>query len=191
MPSLETGSNAIDLSKLGLPKRQIAVNAKGIQLVVLVNGANGHDCMKCIDAQPTVRGLCGKQGIDACRQGSRLRKMPCASAQSRHRTQNYQIVPRQQQTQRQASLGSGEEPCEVCWNWQERIRFERRLDIHKALLMLSRCNHLLSLCRLAVLACLKTSSAKCGHRTVKPLRLHRRREPLSVGQAVFTDRDRT
>lgn len=58
----ETGPDPTDRGKLG-SKRHIVVDARGIPLVVLVSGANRHDCMmfdKCINALPQVRGLRGR-----------------------------------------------------------------------------------------------------------------------------------
>lgn len=55
----ETGPNPTDRGKLG-SKRHIVADARGIPLVILVSGANGHDSKmfeKCVDAIPTIAGL--------------------------------------------------------------------------------------------------------------------------------------
>ncbi|BFO56152.1 hypothetical protein AVXHC19_29550 [Acidovorax sacchari] len=139
----ETGPNPTDRGKLG-SKRHIVVDAWGIPLVVLVSGANRHDSMtfeKCIDALPAVRALQCKpsrrpsklhadKGYDYARCRAYLKKRGIASRIARR---GIEIRER---------LGRHRWVVERTHGWfagfdKLRIRFERRLDIHEALLKLA------------------------------------------------------
>ncbi|BDB69752.1 hypothetical protein Cthiooxydans_21640 [Comamonas thiooxydans] len=58
----QTGSDPIDRVKLG-SKRHLVVDARGIPLMIMVNGANRHDSMmfeKCMVEIPAIEGLPGR-----------------------------------------------------------------------------------------------------------------------------------
>lgn len=139
----ETGPNPTDRGKLG-SKRHIVVDARGIPLVVLVSGANRHDCMmfdKCIDALPHVRGLRGRprrwpsklhadKGYDYAKCRAHLRSRGISSRIARRGIESSK------------RLGKHRWVVERTHAWfagfgKLRIRFERRLDIHQALLKLA------------------------------------------------------
>ena len=161
----ETGHNPTDRGKLG-SKRHIAVDARGIPLVVLVSGANRHDSKmfeKCVDAIPAIAGLAGRprerpaklhadKGYVYQRCRAHLRQRGIAS----------RIAGR--------SVESSERLGKHCWvaerthSWfagfgKLRIRFERRLDIHEALLKLAAAHHLRTLRGSVVLASLNGTVA--------------------------------
>lgn len=139
----ETGPNPTDRGKLGT-KRHIVVDATGIPLVVQVSGANRHDSMmfeKCIDALPTVRGLRGRprrwpsklhadKGYDYVRCREHLHSHGITSRVARQGIESGK------------RLGKHRWVVERTHAWfagfgKLRIRFERRLDIHRALLTLA------------------------------------------------------
>ncbi len=139
----ETGPNPTDRGKLG-SKRHIVADARGIPLVVLVSGANRHDSMmfeKCTNALPAIKGLRGKprcrpsrlhadKGYDYARCRAYLKKRGIASRIARRGVESRE------------RLGRHRWVVERTHGWfagfgKLRIRFERRLDIHEALLKLA------------------------------------------------------
>lgn len=139
----ETGPNPTDRGELG-SKRHLVLDARGIPLVVLVSGANRHDSMvfePCVDAIPAIKGLHGRprrrpyklhadKGYD-CR---------CCRAHLKKGGILSRIARR--------GVESSEKLSKHCWvvertlGWvagfgKLRIRFERRLDVHLALLKLA------------------------------------------------------
>ena len=120
------------------------MDARGIPLVVLVSGANRHDSMlfeRCVDAIPTVKGLQGRprrrpyklhadKGYDYPRCRRHLKKRGIASPIARRGIESSE------------RLGKHRWVVERTHGWfagfgKLRIRFERRLDIHMALLKLA------------------------------------------------------
>lgn len=112
--------------------------------MVLLSGANRHDSMmfeKCIDALPAVRGLRGMprrwpsklhadKGYDYARYRAHLRRHGITSRIARRGIESSK------------RLGKHRWVVERSHAWfagfgKLRIRFERRLDIHRALLMLA------------------------------------------------------
>ena len=139
----ETGPNPTDRGKLG-SKRHIVVDARGIPLVVLVGGANRHDSMlfePCIDAITAIKGLYGRprrrpyklhadKGYDYPRCRRYLKKCGIVSRIARRGIESSE------------RLGKHRWVVEQTHGWfagfgKLRIRFERRLDIHMALLKLA------------------------------------------------------
>ncbi|MHC3433541.1 IS5 family transposase [Delftia lacustris] len=139
----ETGPNPTDRGKLG-SKRHIVVDARGIPLVILVSGANRHDSKmfeRCVDAIPAISGLGGRprkrpsklhadKGYDYKRCRAHLRQRGIASRIARRGVES---------SERQ---GKHRWVVERTHGWfagfgKLRIRFERRLDIHEALLKLA------------------------------------------------------
>ncbi|HBO9989480.1 MULTISPECIES: IS5 family transposase [Pseudomonadota] len=139
----ETGPNPTDRGKLG-SKRHIIVDAQGIPLVVLVSGANRHDSMMfetCVDAIPAVKGLKGRprrrpyklhadKGYDYARCRVHLRKRGILSRIARRGVESRE------------KLGKHRWVVERTHGWfagfgKLRIRFERQLDTHLALLKLA------------------------------------------------------
>ena len=139
----ETGPNPTDRGKLG-SKRHIVVDARGIPLVILVSGANRHDSMmfeKCMDAIPAVAGLPGRarkrpaklhadKGYDYKRCRAYLRRGGIASRIARRCVESSE------------RLGKHRWVVERTHSWfasfgKLRIRFERWLDTHEALLKLA------------------------------------------------------
>lgn len=125
-------------------KRHIIVDAQGIPLVVLVSGANRHDSKmfeQCLDAIPAVKGLQGRprrrpyklhadKGYDYARCRAHLRKRGILSRIARRGVESSE------------KLGKHRWVVERTHGWfagfgKLRIRFERRLDIHLALLKLA------------------------------------------------------
>ena len=123
---------------------RIVVDARGIPLVVLVSGANRHDSVmleRCIDALPAVKGLSGKprrwpsklhadKGDDYARCRAHLRSHGIKSRIARRGMESSQ------------RLGKHRWVVERTHAWfagfgKLRVRFERRLDIHRALLTLA------------------------------------------------------
>ncbi|WP_156106076.1 IS5 family transposase [Comamonas aquatica] len=139
----ETGPNPTDRGKLG-SKRHIVVDARGIPLVILVSGANRHDSKmfeKCVDAIPAIAGLAGRprkrpaklhadKGYDFKRYRAHLRQRGIIGRIARRGIESSE------------RLGKHRWVVERTHSWfagfgKLRIRFERRLDIHEALLKLA------------------------------------------------------
>lgn len=137
----ETGPNPTDKGKLG-SKRHLIVDAQGIPLVVLVSGANRHDSMMfelCVDTMPAVKGVRGRPrsrprkihaDYDYLRCRAHLKKLgiPCRIAR--------------RGIESSEKLGKHRWVVERTHGWfagfgKLHIRFERRLDIHLALLKLA------------------------------------------------------
>ncbi|MCG7374111.1 IS5 family transposase [Pseudomonas luteola] len=139
----ETGPNPTDRGKLG-SKRHIVVDARGIPLSITVTGTNRHNSFvfeSTLEAVPAVRGLKGQP-----------RKRP----QKLHADKGYDYARCRQYLRRRGiiariarkgieskdRLGRHRWVVERTHAWfaafsELRIRFERRLDIHTALLSLA------------------------------------------------------
>ncbi|WP_092006656.1 IS5 family transposase, partial [Paraburkholderia lycopersici] len=135
--------NPTDRCKLG-SKRHIVVDARGVPLAITVTGANRHDSMafeRTLDAIPAIPGLNGQprkrpgklhtdKGYDfaRCRRYLRQRgitaRIGSRGVESKERLGRYRWVVERTHAQ---FAGFG----------KLRIRFERRLDIHVALLSLA------------------------------------------------------
>lgn len=139
----ETGPNPTDRGKLD-SKRHVVVCARGIPLVILVSGANRHDSMmfeKCMDAIPAVAGLRGRarkrpaklhadKGYDYRRCRAYLRRRGITSLIAGRGVESSEKLRRHRWVvERTHGWFSG--------FGKLRIRFERRLDIHEALLQLA------------------------------------------------------
>ncbi|MEM5433595.1 MULTISPECIES: IS5 family transposase [Cupriavidus] len=139
----QTGPNPTDRGKLG-SKRHLVVDRRGVPLALAVTGANRHDSIvfeALVDAIPAVPGLSGRprsrpdklhadKGYDFARCRQHLRKRG--------------IQPRiaRRGIERNDRLGKHRWVVERTHAWlaafgKLRIRFERRLDIHLALLTLA------------------------------------------------------
>nr|WP_080731506.1 IS5 family transposase [Comamonas sp.] len=122
----------------------MVVDARGIPLVILVSGANRHDSKmfeRCVDAIPAIAGLGGRprkrpsklhadKGYDYKRCHAHLRQRGIASRIARRGVESSE------------RLGKHRWVVERTHGWfagfgKLRIRFERRLDIHEALLKLA------------------------------------------------------
>lgn len=136
----ETDPNPTDRGKLG-SKRHIVVDARGVPLAITVTGANRHDSIafeSTLDAIPAVPGLDrrprkrpGKlhadKGYDYARCRRYLRKRGITARIARKGIESKD------------RLGRNRWVVERTHSWfagfgKLRIRFERRLDIYKALL---------------------------------------------------------
>ncbi|WP_291587236.1 IS5 family transposase [Comamonas sp. UBA7528] len=124
--------------------RHIVVDARGIPLVILVSGANRHDSKmfeRCVDAIPAIGGLPGRvrkrpsklhadKDYDDKRCRQHLRQRGIASRIARRGLESSE------------RLGKQRWVVDKTLGWfagfgKLRIRFERRLDIHEALLKLA------------------------------------------------------
>nr|WP_139798610.1 IS5 family transposase [Andreprevotia lacus] len=140
---LLTGPNPTDRGKLG-SKRHIVVDRRGIPLAIMVTGANRHDSMAfepLLDALPAVPGLAGQprsrpdklhadKGYDYRRCRAYLRKRGILARIARRGVDGGE------------RLGQHRWVVERTHAWfagfgKLRIRFERRLDTHYALLKLA------------------------------------------------------
>ena len=120
------------------------MDARGIPLAVLVSGANRHDSMlfePCVDAIPAIKGFRGRprrrpyklhadKGYDYRRCRAHLKKRGILSRIARRGVESSE------------KLGKHRWVVERTHGWfagfgKLRIRFERRLDIHLALLKLA------------------------------------------------------
>ncbi|ATI27527.1 MULTISPECIES: IS5 family transposase [Ralstonia solanacearum species complex] len=139
----QTGPNPTDRGKLG-SKRHLVVDARGVPLAITVTGANRHDSIafeSTLDAIPAIRGLDGRsrkrpdklhadKAYDCrrCRQYLKRRGIRARIArkgiESRERLGRYRWV-----VERTHAWFAG--------FGKIRVRFERRLDIHCALLSLA------------------------------------------------------
>ncbi|NVE26155.1 IS5 family transposase [Burkholderia glumae] len=139
----ETGPNPTDRGKLG-SKRHIVVDARGIPLAVTITGANRHDSMafeSTLDAIPAVPGLNGPprkrpsklhadKGYDFGRCRRYLRQRGIKARIARRGIESSERLGRHRWVVERTHAwfaGFG----------KLRIRFERRLDIHTALLVLA------------------------------------------------------
>nr|WP_180319648.1 IS5 family transposase [Delftia acidovorans] len=139
----ETGPNPTDRGKLG-SKRHIVVDARGIPLVILVSGANRHDSKmfeRCVDAIPAIAGLPGRpRGRPAKLHADKGYDFKRCRAHLRQRGIIGRIARRGIESSER--LGKHRWVVERTHSWfagfgKLRIRFERRLDIHEALLKLA------------------------------------------------------
>jgi IS5 family transposase len=139
----ETGPNPTDRGKLG-SKRHIVVDARGIPLAVTVTGANRHDSIafeRTVDAIPSVSGLNGQprkrpsklhadKGYDFARCRRYLKQRGIMARIARKGIESKERLGRHRWVVERTHAwfaGFG----------KLRIRFERRLDIHVALLSLA------------------------------------------------------
>ncbi|GLZ23116.1 hypothetical protein Bpla01_66440 [Burkholderia plantarii] len=139
----ETGPNPTDRGKLG-SKRHIVVDAHGIPLVITVTGANRHDSMAfeaTLDAIPAVPGVGGQprkrpsklhadKGYDFARCRRYLKQRGIKARIARRGVESSERLGRHRRVVERTHAwfaGFG----------KLRIRFERRLDIHVALLVLA------------------------------------------------------
>ncbi|NUY06094.1 IS5 family transposase [Paraburkholderia youngii] len=139
----ETGRNPTDRGKLG-SKRHIVVDARGIPLAITVTGANRHDSMafeSTLDAIPAVAGLNGRPRK---RPGKLHADKGYDFARCRHYLGKRGIKARiaRRGVESKEKLGRHRWVVERTHAWfagfgKLRIRFERRLDIHVALLSLA------------------------------------------------------
>lgn len=139
----EAGPNPTDRGKLG-SKRHIIVDARGIPLTITVTGANRHDSMAfepTLNAIPAVPGLSGQprkrpgklhadKGYDFARCRRYLTQLGIKARIARRGVESSE------------RLGRHRWVVELTYAWfagfgKLRIRFERRLDIHVALLVLA------------------------------------------------------
>nr|WP_322074466.1 IS5 family transposase [Burkholderia cepacia] len=139
----ETGPNPTDRGKLG-SKRHIVVDGRGISLAITVTGANRHDSMafeSTLDVIPAVSDLNG-------RPRKRPRKLHADKGYDFARCRRYLkqrgITARiaRRGVDSKERLGRHRWVVERTHAWfagfgKLRIRFERRLDIHVALLSLA------------------------------------------------------
>ncbi|WER45622.1 IS5 family transposase [Cupriavidus sp. WKF15] len=139
----QTGPNPTDRGKLG-SKRHLVVDRRGVPLVVAVTGANRHDSIAfedLVDAIPAVPGLSG-------RPRSHPHKLHADKeydfARCRRHLRKRGISPRiaRRGIEKNDRLGKHRWVVERTHAWlagfgKLRIRFERRLDIHLALLTLA------------------------------------------------------
>ncbi|WP_416046923.1 IS5 family transposase [Cupriavidus basilensis] len=139
----QIGPNPTDRGKLG-SKRHIVVDRRGVPLALLVTGANRHDSVVfegLVDAIPSVSGLSG-------RPRSRPDKLHADKgydfARCRRHLRKRGIGPRiaRRGIEKNDRLGKHRWVVERTHAWlaafaKLRIRFERRLDIHLALLTLA------------------------------------------------------
>jgi transposase len=139
----ETGPNPTDRGKLE-SKRHLVVDARGVPLAITVTGANRHDSMafeRTLDTIPAVPGLSGSP-----------RKRPSTLhadkgydfARCRRYLKQRAITARiaRRGVEKRERLGRHRWVVERTHAWfagfgKLRIRFERRLDIHIALLCLA------------------------------------------------------
>ncbi len=139
----ETGTNPTDRGKFG-SKRHLVVDAQGIPLAVTVTSANRHDSMafeSTLAAIPAIRGLDGRprkrpdnlhadKGYDCRRCRRCLKRRGMTSRIARIGIENKERLGRHRWVVERTHAwfaGFG----------KLRIRFERRLDIHTALLSLA------------------------------------------------------
>lgn len=139
----KTGPNPTDRAKLG-SKRHLICDGRGIPLAVQLSGANRNDSQQAlalVDAIPSLQGelgrprhrpecLLGDRGYDvaALRQGLRARCIPPLLAK--------------RNTGHGTGLGRWRWVVERTFAWLNqfrrlRIRYEKRADIHEALLVLA------------------------------------------------------
>lgn len=139
----ETGPNPTDRGKLG-SKRHLVVDARGVPLALTATGANRHDSIaleSTLDAIPGVSGLDGRprkrpnklhadKGYDCRRCRADLRRRGITARIARKGIESRE------------RLGKHRRVVERTHAWfarfgKLRIRFERRLNIHLALLSLA------------------------------------------------------
>ncbi|MDN7751002.1 IS5 family transposase [Burkholderia gladioli] len=139
----ETGPNPTDRGKLG-SKRHIVVDARGIPLTIMITGANRHDSMafestldaipavRCLNSQPRKRlsKLHADKGYDFARCRRYLRQRGIKARTARRGIESSERLGRHRWIVERTHAwfaGFG----------KLRIRFERRLDIHAAQLILA------------------------------------------------------
>ncbi|WP_143809136.1 IS5 family transposase [Paraburkholderia susongensis] len=139
----ETGPNPTDRGKLGT-KRHLVVDARGVPLAITITGANRHDSItfeRTADAIPVVPGLQGQprkrphklhadKGSDFARCRRYLKQRGITARIARRGVESKERLGRHRWVVERTHAwfaGFG----------KLRIRFERRLDIHSALLSLA------------------------------------------------------
>ncbi|WP_338861952.1 IS5 family transposase (plasmid) [Mycetohabitans rhizoxinica] len=139
----ETGPNPTNRGKLG-SKRHLVVDARGVPLAITVTGANRHDSMafeRTLDTLPAVPGL---SGSPRKRPGTLHADKGYDFARCRRYLKQRAITARiaRRSVEKRERLGRHRWVVERTHAWfagfgKLRIRFERRLDIHIALLRLA------------------------------------------------------
>lgn len=137
-----TGPNPTDRGKPGT-KRHLVVDAQGIPLIIQTSAANTHEVSvaeQVIDAIPSVR---GRHGRPRKRPGKLHADKAYSSAKLRGFLRERNITPRIARLgiELNATLGKHRWVVERTSAWLNqnrrlRIRYERRKDIHDALLTL-------------------------------------------------------
>ena len=137
---LQTGPDPTDRARAG-SKHHILTEAQGIPLVVTLTGADAHDVtqlLPLVDAIPPLRGKCGRPCFRPARvQGDRAYGSKAQQAELRKR--NIQPVLAQRNAPHGSGLGKTRWVVERTIGWLHqyrrlRVRYERRVDIHEALL---------------------------------------------------------
>ncbi|QOK93665.1 IS5 family transposase (plasmid) [Ralstonia pseudosolanacearum] len=139
----QTGPNPTDRGKLG-SKRHLVVDRRGVPLALIVTGANRHDSVVfevLVDAIPSVPGLSGRP---RCRPDKLHADKGYDFARCRQHLRKRGICPRiaRRGIEKNDRLGRHRWVVERTHAWlagfgKLRIRFERSLDTHLALLTLA------------------------------------------------------
>jgi transposase len=152
----ETGPSPVDRGRPG-SKHHLLVDQKGIPLALALTGSNRNDVTQLIplvDAVPAVRGMVGRP----------RRRPECVNADCGYDHDKYRRLLRKRgmkpviarrQTEHGSDLGRYRWVVERTFAWLHKfkrllVRYERRADIHRALLGLACC--LVCFCRLRNLA---------------------------------------
>ncbi|WP_307695889.1 IS5 family transposase [Variovorax boronicumulans] len=140
-----TGPNPTDRGKLG-SKRHLITDRQGIPLIFCVTGANRHDSVvfqELVDALPAVG---GKRGRPRRRPEKLHADKGCDYARCRAHLKRRRIKDRiaRRGIERNDRLGRHRWVVERTHSWlaafgKLRTRFERRIDVHVALLSLACC----------------------------------------------------
>ncbi len=139
----KTGPSPVDRRKAG-SKHHLITDANGVPLACLLTGANAHDVtqlLPLVEAVPAIRGVVGRP---RCRPTALLADRGYDSQAHRQALRTLGIRPliARRKTAHGSGLGSQRWVVERTLSWLHqhrrlRIRYERKAEIHEALLSLA------------------------------------------------------
>jgi len=140
-----TGKNPTDRARRGT-KHHVLVDGKGIPIAIRITGANRHDVTQMVPLVKAVPALRGKQGRPRQRPKRLFADRAYDSQSVRRFLRQLKITPylAKRNTEHGSGLGKYRWVVERTISWLHglrrlRMRWERRADIHQALLTLAAC----------------------------------------------------
>ena len=141
----QTGPNPTDRAKLG-SKRHLICDGQGIPLAIQLTGANRNDSRQAVALVDSIPALQGKRGRPRCRPSCLLGDRGYDAKAIRDTVRARRILPQlaKRNTRHGSGLGRGRWVVERTFAWLNqfrrlRVRYEKRADMHEALLRLACC----------------------------------------------------
>jgi transposase len=138
----KTGPNPTDRAKLG-SKRHLICDGRGVPLAIQLTGANRNDSEEALELVDSVPPLQGERGRPRCRPDCVVGDRGYDAESIRRGLRDGGIVPllAMRNTEHGSGLGQWRWVVERTFAWLNqfrrlRIRYEKRADVHEALLAL-------------------------------------------------------